>query len=121
MAPQESVLPVLKQIAEKFRNRPDVLMKLINMEMSQSVEQVSPEGLYIVARAAAGASRYRSSQEQGMAVLSFARVLHYCGKPELAEIEAEKAVKILTGRHKKMAEAVRKHFSAINQFSRKIK
>ena len=119
--PELPEMPVFRQMAERFAGKPAVLMGEVKKEMARSLDAMNPEGVYLLAGTAAAAKKFSTRSEEGLAHLSYARILHYCGRPDLAVPEAEKAEKLLTGRQKKMAEAVRKHFEKIRDISRKIK
>ena len=119
--PGNDLLPTFKEIAARFKNTPNVLLGLIKKEMALPLNKLKVEGVYILARAAAEAPKFRNAREQGLIRLAYARILHYCGKVEMAVQEADKAVKLLEGKNRKSAQAVRDHFAEILQVSRKIK
>ena len=89
--------------------------------MALPLDKINPEGAYILAKTAAAAPKFRNKQEEGIVRLGYARILHYCGRPDKAVIEAQKAIKLLEGKNKKMAENVRDHFAEVYQISQKIK
>ena len=120
-ASAEPVLPVFEAIAKNFQNQPSFLLGMVKKEMALPLSQINPEGAYILARTAAASTKFRNKQEEGLVRLGYARILHYCGRPDLAVIEAQKAVKLLNGKNKKMAENVRDHFAKIIKMSQKIK
>ena len=119
--PGKDLLPVFKDIAARFKKRPNILLGLVKKEMAQPLNKLNPEGVYILARAAAEAPKFRNAQEQGIIRLAYARILHYCGKVDMAVQEADKAVKLLEGKNRKSAQVVRDHFFDVLQVSRKIK
>ena len=119
--PGRSVLPIFKQMAEQFKDSPSLLIQQCSKEMALPIELVEPEGLYLLARTAASAQKYKNKQEQGGALLAYARILHYCGRPDLAAVQAQKAEKLLSGKQKKSASAIRKHSEEIFKLSKKIK
>lgn len=119
--PGKDLLPDFKVIAERFKNKPNILLGMVKKEMAMPLDKLNPEGVYLLARAAASAPKFRNNQEEGIVRLAYARILHYCGKIEMAVQEADKAVKLLEGKNRKSAQVVRDHFSDILQVSRKIK
>ena len=119
--PGQDLLPLFKDIAARFKNNPNILLGLVKKEMALPLNRLKPECVYILARAAAEAPKFRNAQEQGIVRLTYARILHYCGKVEQAVQEADKAVKLLEGKNRKSAQVVRDHFAEILQVSRKIK
>ena len=119
--PQKDRQPVFKDIAAKFSTRPNVLLALLRKEMAQPLDRLDPAGAYILARAAVSAPKFRNRREEGVIRLAYARILHYCGRPDLAVREADKALGLLEGKNRKAAKVVRDHFFDVLQVSRKIK
>ena len=75
----------------------------------------------ILARAAANSKAFRNKQEEGVIRLGYARTLHFCGRPDLAEIEAGKAEKLLTGKAKNGAADAALYYKKILFYSQKFK
>ena len=119
--PGRPVLPIFNMMAERFKNQPALLSKQVQQEMAQPFDQMHTGGVYLLAKTAANAAKYKSRKEEGMAKLGYARILHYCGRPDLAVAEAEKAVKLLSGKDRKLAESVLRHFTQIKNLSKIIK
>ena len=119
--PDRSVMPIFNAMAARFKNQPALLSKLVQQEMALPLEQMNPGGVYLLAKTAARAAKYKSRKEEGMIKLGYARILHYCGRPDLAVTEAEKAAALLSGKDKKLAESILRHFTQIKNLSTIIK
>ena len=119
--PGTDLLPVFKKIAAGFKTHPNVLLGLVKKEMALPMHLMNVEGACILAQAAVAAPKFRNDREKGIIHLTYARILHYCGRPELAVAEADKAIKLLEGKNKQSAQAIRKHFFEVLQVSKKLK
>ena len=120
-APGTDLLPVFKKIAAEFKKQPNVLLGLVKKEMALPMHLMNVEGACILAQAAVAAPKFRNDREKGIIHLTYARILHYCGRPELAVAEADKAIKLLEGKNRQSAQAIRKHFVEVLQVSKKLK
>jgi hypothetical protein len=94
---------------------------MVQKELNLSIDRMNAEGAMILARAAANSKAFRNKQEEGVIRLGYARTLHFCGRPDLAEIEAGKAEKLLSGKNKASAAVIRKHYAKISQIAKSIK
>ena len=119
-SPGKPVMPVFREMAAKFGDRPALLMGQVSREMNVPLAEMCPQGALLLARTAASSPKFKDRQEEGFAHLSYARILHYCGRPELAAVEAGKAAKLLTGKSAKLAETVEKHFRTIEKLSKTL-
>ena len=120
-APGRPVLPIFRTMAEKFGDKPALLMAQVSREMNTPIADMCPEGALLLAKTAASSPKFKDSREEGFAHLSYARLLHYCGRPGLAAAEAARAEKLLTGKSKALAEMVKKHFLVIEKLSKELK
>jgi len=119
-SPGKPVMPVFREMAAKFGDKPALLMGQFSREMNVPLAEMCPEGALLLARTAASAPKFKDRQEEGFAHLNYARILHYCGRPELAVVEAGKAAKLLTGKNARLAETVEKHFRIIEKLSKTL-
>ena len=120
-APERPVLPLFRTMAEKFRDKPALLMAQVTREMNTPIASMCPEGALLLAKTAASSPKFKDAREEGFAHLAYARLLHYCGRPGLAAAEAALAEKVLTGRSKALAGTVKKHFLDIEKLSKELK
>lgn len=119
-SPGKPVMPLFREMAAKFGDKPALLMGQFSREMNVPLAEMCPEGALLLARTAASAPKFKDRQEEGFAHLNYARMLHYCGRPELAAAEAGKAAKLLTGKSAKLAETVEKHFRTVAKLSKTL-
>ena len=119
-APGRPVMPVFREMAAKFGDKPALLMAQVSREMNVPLAEMCPQGALLLARTAASSPKFKDRQEEGFAHLCYARILHYCGRPGPAAAEAGKAAKLLTGRSAKLAEMVEKHFRIIEKLSKTL-
>ena len=85
------------RLTKIFRKQPGVLLNFVRHEMNRPVEQMIPRNVYITARAAANAEKFRDDREKGRALIFYAQSLYCLGRVDLALPVAERAVKLLKG------------------------
>ena len=85
------------RLTKIFRKQPGVLLNFVRHEMNRPVEQMIPRNVYITARAAANAEKFRDDREKGRALIFYAQSLYCLGRVDLALPVAERAVNLLKG------------------------
>ena len=119
--PKQPLRPLFDEMAVKFAKNPSFLLNMVQKELNLPVGQMNPEGALILAQAAANSKAFRNKQEEGVIRLGYARTLHFCGRPDLAAVEAGKAEKLLSGKNRKSAAAIKEHYTRISQTAKSIK
>ena len=105
-----------------FGGEPRVLLNFVTHEMNRSMDRMAPANVYIVARAAANAKKYRNDREHGRALIFYAQSLYCLGRPDLALPVAERSLKFLKGSEEyAQAEGVTKFYRKLVEFSPRIK
>ena len=119
--PKQPLRPLFDEMAVRFAKNPSFLLSMVQKELNLPIDQMNAEGALTLAKAAADSKAFRNKQEEGVIRLGYARTLHFCGRPDLAAIEAGKAEKLLSGKSKKTAAVIREHYSKISKIAQSIK
>ena len=117
--PKKEGLEVFRQAAKNLAGNPAALQAMVQQEMARNTN-CCIEGVYLLSKAAVSAKKYASKKEQGISLLSHARILHYCGKTAAAAKMADAAAKMLAGKEKAAASALAEHLNKVAALSAAI-
>ena len=63
--------------------------------MNAPINNSSPEAIYILGKAAYESNSFKNDTEKGKVFLTYARILYYCGRVDLALTVAKQALPLL--------------------------
>ena len=89
------ILICYNQIAKIFAKQPNILLSFVAKEMNAPINNSSPEAIYILGKAAYESNSFKNDTEKGKVFLTYARILYYCGRVDLALTVAKQALPLL--------------------------
>ena len=89
------ILTCYNQIAKVFAKQPNILLSFVAKEMNAPINNSSPEAIYILGKAAYESNSFKNDTEKGKVFLTYARILYYCGRVDLALTVAKQALPLL--------------------------
>ena len=91
-----------RKVAADFAEKPMVLIKLADDELKRPLDESHPEHFCNLIRAAYASKGCRNEQEKALVSISYARMCHLLGRPDLALAAAKEAVTRLGGANKEL-------------------
>ena len=110
---EERLAPLYRRLAAEFPDRPDMLMKFADFEMSRPVEDMRPECIQNLAVAALASPKFADDHEKGMITFGYSRAMYLCGRPDLALTAIKQALPLLKG--SKEYESAKKYAAFYNR------
>ena len=83
------------RVCKVFADKPQVLMRFAELEMSRPVRESRPALFHKLMTAANASPKFADDRERGVVALAYARMLYFCGRPELAFTASKRALVLL--------------------------
>ncbi len=110
------------RLTVNFADQPMLLLQFAKQEMGRPVGEINLENAYKLTRAAYGAPKFANDREKGLAASEYARVLYFCGRPDLALEKGKEAAMLLKdAKESRMAREYVVYYNKILALSKQIR
>lgn len=109
------------RLTVNFADQPMLLLQFAKQEMNNPVGAINLESACKLTRAAYSAPKFANDREKGLAASEYARVLYFCGRPDLAlEKSKEAALLLKDARESRMAKEYVLYYTRILKLSQEL-